>query len=139
MAQERAFKTPGYDLLHDLLRDKELNARGRLFRLLALLHPTEDFGQIYRGLGISKEQRATSLELIESILREPLRSAVLGLVDDGADEQRLMRAGRYHRLRPLGYRALLDYLSEGDSDAVNEVARFHAQELGFSSSAGQAA
>jgi ATP:ADP antiporter, AAA family len=137
--REATRKTPGHDLLHDLLRDKELNARGRLFRLLALLHPTEDFGQIYRGLGFNKEQRATSLELIESILSEPLRSAVLGLVDDGADEQRLMRGGRYHRVRPLDYRPLLEDLSQGESAAVREVARFHAQELGFSAVAGRAA
>ena len=131
LAHDAARKTPGHDLLHDLLRDKEINARGRLFRLLALLHPTEDFGQIYRSLGVSKEQRATSVELIESILREPLRSAVLGLVDDCADELRMERAGRYHRVRPLEYRALLQYLGDGESDAVSEVARFHAQELGF--------
>ncbi|HYP90514.1 MAG TPA: HEAT repeat domain-containing protein, partial [Polyangiaceae bacterium] len=138
-ALEPARKTAGYELLHDMLRDKEANARGRLFRLLALLHPTEDFGQIYRSLSASKEQRATSLELIESILSEPLRSAVLGLVDDGADELRLTRAGRYHRQRPLEYRALLEYLSEEDSDAVSEVARFHAAELGLGLAQGQAA
>ena len=94
---------------------------------------------IGEGLSVSKEQRATSLELIESILGEPLRSAVLGLVDDGADEQKLLRAGRYHRMRPLEYRALLEDLSDGKNDAVDEVARFHATELGFGASAGQAA
>ncbi|HYQ18775.1 MAG TPA: HEAT repeat domain-containing protein, partial [Polyangiaceae bacterium] len=139
VSREPARKTAGYDLLHDMLRDKELNARGRLFRLLALLHPTEDFGQIYRSLTASKEQRATSLELIESILSEPLRSAVLGLVDDGAEELRLTRGLRYHRQRPLEYRALLEYLSEEGSDAVADVARFHAAELGFGLAQEQAA
>jgi hypothetical protein len=128
-AKER--KTPGHELLRDLLRDKEANTTGRLFRLLGLLHPTDDFGQIYRGLRATKELRATSMELIESILREPLRSAVLGLVDDGDDGGRLARAGRYHRALTAGYDGLLQLLATGGSDAVREVACFHAAELGI--------
>jgi ATP:ADP antiporter, AAA family len=130
-ARDATRKTPAHVLLHDLLRDKETNARGRLFRLLALLHPSEDFGQIYRSLSVSKHHRATSVELIESILREPVRGAVLGLVDDCADELRLARAGRYHHSRPLDYPGLLEWLSRGESDAVRQVARFHAAEIGL--------
>jgi len=129
-AEER--RTPGHELLHDLLRDKEINTKGRLFRLLGLLHPADDFGQIHRGLGASKEARATSIELIESIVREPLRSALIGLVDDGDDAMRLARAGRYHRTLAVDYETLLGRLAARDSDAVREVARFHAAELGIS-------
>ena len=127
--QDAARKTPGHELLRDLLRDKEANARERLFRLLGLLHPSEDLGQIYRSLSIGKEQRTTSVELIENILREPVRSSVLGLVDDCADELRLARAGQYHRPQPDGYEALLEQLQQSESDAVREVAEFHAAEL----------
>jgi ATP:ADP antiporter, AAA family len=136
-AQDPTRKTPGHVLLHDLLRDKESNTKGRLFRLLGLLHPSEDFAQIYRSLSVSKDLRATGMELVESILRGPLRTAVLGLIDDCADELRLARAGRFHRPRQLGYRALLEQLFEGESDAVRQVARFHARELGLSPSANQ--
>jgi HEAT repeat protein len=136
--EEAKRKTRGHVLLHDLLRDKEANARGRLFRLLGLLHPTEDFGQIYRSLSVSKDLRVTSMELVESILREPTRSAVLGLIDDCADEQRLARAGRFHRPLRLGYVALLTQLFDGESDAVRQVARFHAGELGLVTATGQA-
>jgi len=131
LAQDSARNTLGYELLHALLRDKEGNARGRLFRLLGLLYPAEDFGQIYRSLTLSKEHRATSVELLENILREPVRSAVLGLVDDCNDELRLTRAGRYHRPRALGYSALLAHLAEGESGAVRELSRHHASELGL--------
>ncbi|MEO8182970.1 MAG: hypothetical protein ABI895_29410, partial [Deltaproteobacteria bacterium] len=124
-------KTAGHELLVALLRDKEANARGRLFRLLGVLYPSEDFAQIYRGLGATRELRATSLELVESIVREPLRSAVLALVDDGADELRLTRAGRYHRPLRSDYEALLGDLTRSRSEAVREVARFHAGELGL--------
>jgi hypothetical protein len=113
------------------LRDKEESARRRLFRLLALLHPSEDLGQIYRSLSSGKEQRTTSIELIESILREPLRSSVLGLVDDCADELRLARAGQYHRPKTQAYDTLIEQLQHSDSRAVREVAEFHAVELRF--------
>jgi len=131
-ARDPTLKTLGYELLDDLLRDKEANTRGRLFRLLGLLHPAEDFGQIYRSLSSSKQDRATSIELLESILREPVRSAVLGLIDDCADELRLARAGRYHRPRALDYAELLAQLAEAHSDAVRQVSRYHAAELGLS-------
>jgi len=124
-------KTAGHELLVALLRDKEANARGRLFRLLGVLYPREDFAQIYRGLGATRELRATSLELVESIVREPLRSAVLALVDDGADELRLARAGRYRRPLRSEYEALLADLTRSRSEAVREVARFHVSELGL--------
>ncbi len=129
--EDAARKTPGHDLLCDLLRDKQDSARRRLFRLLGLLHPSEDLGQIYRSLSIGKEQRSTSVELIENILREPVRSSVLGLVDDCADEQRLTRAGQYHRPQPQAYEALVEQLQQSESDAVREVAAFHAVELGL--------
>jgi ATP:ADP antiporter, AAA family len=131
--EDAARKTPGHELLRDLLRDKEESARQRLFRLLALLHPSEDLGQIYRSLSIGKEQRTTSVELIESILREPVRNSVLGLVDDCADELRLARAGQYHRPKARGYAALLEHLQQSESEAVREVAEFHAVELGLGS------
>jgi AAA family ATP:ADP antiporter len=129
--QDAARRTPGHELLRDLLRDKERSARERLFRLLGLLHPSEDLGQIYRSLSVGKEQRATSVELLENILREPVRSSVLGLVDDGPDELRLARAGQYHRPKPHAYEALLEQLQHSESDAVREVAEFHAVELGL--------
>ena len=124
-------KTPGHDLLHDLLRDKEANARERLFRLLGLLYPREDFGEIRRGLASGKLLRASSIELIENILSEPIRGAVLGLADDGPLEQRLAQAGRYHRALGLDYDALVSSLIEADSATVREVSAYHASELGI--------
>jgi ATP:ADP antiporter, AAA family len=134
-------KTQGHALLVALMRDKELNATGRLFRLLGVAYPNEDFAQIYRGLGATRELRATSLELIESVVREPLRSAVLALVDDSEDELRLARAGRYHRPQAKEYELLLVELVASRSESVRELARFHVQELERSTSAknGQAA
>jgi hypothetical protein len=124
-------KTPGHDLLKRLLGDKEKNTTERLFRLLGLAHPTEDFAEIHRGLEIGKNARATSMELIDSILDEPLRAAVLGLVDDVPDEERLARSGKYHRALALDYEGLLSLLLAGDSEATAEITAFHLTELGL--------
>jgi HEAT repeat protein len=138
-SQESARRTPGHELLHDLLRDKEANARARLFRLLGLLHPSEDLVHIYRSLVVSKELRASSVELIENILREPVRSAVLGLIDDCADSLRLARAGGYHRPHRFEYGALLAHLAGSDSETVREVTQYHVAELALASSSSQTA
>lgn len=132
-AQDDARRTPGHELLSDLLRDKESSARALLFRLLGLLHSSEDLMQVYRGLGVSKELRATSMELIENILREPVRTAVLGLVDDCADALRLPRGGAFHRPKRFEYGDLLAHLEASDSDEVPEVTRFHSTELASAS------
>jgi ATP/ADP translocase/HEAT repeat protein len=130
-AQDPSRRTPGHDLLRALLRDKEANAKGRLFRLLGLLFPDDDLGQIYRGLAGSKELRATSMELLDSILHEPLRSAVTGFVDDGDDALRLARTVRYHRAFALDYDAMLQHLAGDESESVREVTQFHGAELGL--------
>jgi ATP/ADP translocase len=124
-------KTRGGDLLAALLRDKERDATERLFRLLSLAHPQDDFAQIHRGLSGGRDQRATSMELIENILSEPLRSAVLGLVDDAPDPERLARAGRFHEPLGLDYEALLSHLLMSQSEAVQDITVFHIAELGL--------
>jgi AAA family ATP:ADP antiporter len=124
---------PGHELLVSLLRQLEQNATERLFLLLGLLHPNEDFAQIYRGLRQTKDVRATSVELLVNILAEPLRSAVIGLVDDTSDAERRRRAGRYHVPLGLGYEALLAHLLASDSEAIQDIATFHVGELGLTS------
>lgn len=126
---DKSRDTPGHGLLRDLLRDKEQNTVSRLFRLLGLLHPTEDLPHIHRSLSVSKELYATSVELLESILREPVRSAVLGLIDDGADETRLAHARGFYRVRPTSYSELLGRIEQSGSSALSDVARFHLDEL----------
>jgi len=129
--EDASRKTPGHDLLKRLLADKEKNTTERLFRLLGLAYPTEDFGEIHRGLEVGKDARATSMELIDGILEEPLRAAVLGLVDDVPDVQRLARSGRYHRPLGLDYEGLLSFMLTGDSEAAADITVFHITELGL--------
>jgi hypothetical protein len=129
-AAEPARKTTGEELLEKLLHDKEEQAIERVFRLLALAYPTEDFIDIHRGLNSDKkDERATSVELVENILREPLRRAVLGLIDDIPDADRLASAGQYHTLLGLGYAELLGHFLESTSESVQDLTVFHIGEL----------
>jgi ATP:ADP antiporter, AAA family len=127
---EAARDTEGERLLERLLHDKEGHAIERLFRLLVLAHPTEDFLDIYRGLRSGKkDERATSVELVENILRDPLRKAVLGLIDDIPDPDRLASAGQYHALLGVGYDELLAHMLASTSESVQDLTVFHIGEL----------
>ena len=125
--------TPGQELLIALLRDKEAHALERLFRLLGLQYRGEDFEKIYRGLrNSSAKVRAGSRELLENLVRPPLRDAILALVDDVPDPARLARAATVYRATPLGYDDLLARLIEEPGETVRCLAVYHVGELGLS-------
>jgi HEAT repeat protein len=125
--------TPGHELLLALVRDREAHAVERLFRLLGLQFRGEDFEKIYRGLrNASAKARAGSRELLENLIRPPLREAVLAVVDDVPDQERLRRAGALYEARPLSYEALLALLIEEPHETVRCLAIYHVGELGLS-------
>lgn len=129
-AANPALATPGHQVLVALLRDKEVNGIERLFMLIGLAHRGDDFTDIYRGLASPrKEARATSLELIENLLKEPLRAAVLGLVDDIPDHSRLAAAGSFHTPLGLDYEGLLQHMLASTSESVQDLTVFHIGEL----------
>lgn len=122
--------TTGHTLLVSIIESRRDNALGRLLRLLKLLHPDEDFAVIKRGLGSDDVQTfASSLELLENILRSPLREAVVGLVDDIDDAARLSAAGQFFKPRERSYEALLAELLEAGSTVVRAAAVHHVGEL----------
>ena len=124
--------TPGYELLLALLRDKEAHALERLFRLLGLQYRGEDFEKIYRGLrNSSAKVRASSRELLENLVRPPLRDAILAAVDEVPDRARLPRAGALYRATPLSYDDLLARLIEEPGETVRCLAVYHVGELGL--------
>ncbi|MDF2691936.1 MAG: lyase domain protein repeat-containing protein, partial [Labilithrix sp.] len=110
----------GHHLLLDLVRDKERHARQRLFMLLELLYG-EDFDDIERGLRSTKPKtRASSLELLENIIRPPLRSRVLELVGDGPIIENL----------PSYEETLSEILSRAGT-TMRTLAEYRAVELGL--------
>lgn len=130
--------TTGHELLVALLRDKEVHAVERIFRLLGLQFRTEDFRQIHRGLrNTNPKVRSSSRELLEHLLEPPLRQAVLALVDDAPDARRLAQARPYFVAAPLGYEDLLRSLLGETSETVRCIAAYHVGELGLSELRGQ--
>ena len=131
-ADERR-RTPGHALLQRVLVDKEEHARDRLFRLLALAHPVADMARIRRGLrSAAPKTRASCVELVANLLRPPLRAAVVGLIDDQPDGERLAAAGPFHPAEQSArgdYEGLLEHMLASESEAVQDFTAFHVGEL----------
>jgi HEAT repeat protein len=131
-AEDGRRATPGHGLLSALLRDKELHAGERLFRLLALQYRREDFKGIYQGLrNTDPKVRAGSRELLENLVAPPLRGALVGLVDDSPDAERLARAEPFYTPLDLAYEALLAVLLEQPGESLRCIAVYHVGELGL--------
>lgn len=126
-----ARRTPGHTLLTTGLCDKQKHAIDRLFRLLGLAYPSQPFNRMYRALD-SDQARTSSLELIENILRQPLRSAVVGLVDDLPDGERLSACGPFHHKLRLSHDELLSTMLDSESDTIKSITVYHIGELGLS-------
>jgi hypothetical protein len=129
MDEDASRRSPALDLLALLLRDKETDALSRICHLLGLLYPHERFARIHRGLTArSSKVRASSRELLENILKPPLRAPVLALSDEASDEDRLARAGAMHRSQPISFEQLLDLATArgGEMEALARYYRSHA-------------
>jgi AAA family ATP:ADP antiporter len=143
--------TPAAELLVALLEQKEREAIERLFRLLHVLEPKQEFRVIYAGLTSKQAKaRASGRELLSMLVPEPLRDGILALVEDAPPRQRL-RATAEHGFDPPGREALAALLERGDdaealdeaaaallgamlddvSDAIRVLASYHAAELGL--------
>jgi hypothetical protein len=152
--------TPTAELLAAALFDQEQRALSRAFRLMHVLEPTEDLEALYGAVrSPDPDVRARGRELIEHVAPETLRRAVLALVDDRSDEERVREATRFYM--PPGFaklpslvarlstalfsqrreleRALRVSLSDGtarlledDSRVVRAIASYHQAEMGGS-------
>jgi len=134
-ADDPSRKTRGGELLRGILAEKEETILERIFRVLGLLHPNEDFELIYRGLTRrGRRGRAQSRELLDHVLRGEIRAALLALVDDAPDADRLAKAeaATGYAQSPPSYEHLLLTMLEDSSEAVQSVAAYHIGELGLS-------
>ncbi len=131
-AAEPGRRTPGHQMVAALLRDKADNAEERLFRLLDLLQREEDFRRIYRGLrSPDRRVRASSRELLENVLRPPLKAPVLALVDGDPGLAGGEATAGFYRPQPLDYETLLTRLVEQPGEILRSLAVFHVGELGL--------
>ena len=123
-----------HELLLHTLEHKEAHARERLFRLLGLLFPEEDWEPIYRGLASERaEDHASAHELIAATLDPPLRDGLLGFVDDLSDADRLRAGVAFYTPRRWDYEQMLRAFLEEGSLGLRCITIHHVGELGLSS------
>jgi AAA family ATP:ADP antiporter len=130
LAENPSRKTSASELLLQFLSDKRDLAAERLFRLLYLVQPKENFRRIWSGLQASDRRiRDHSEELLDNLLPADLGAAVLALVEGGSPADRLRRADRTLADRPLEYGALLAQIADDQSTALRGFALYHSAEL----------
>ena len=121
-------------LLLATLKEKRDHAVERAFRLLGLRYRREDFALIWRGLRADNNKvRSASRELLDGALAGSFREAVLALIDEDTNQDRLTRASR-----SLGdsnavttYEDALVAMLSDHSDAVRCIAAYHIAEQGL--------
>jgi AAA family ATP:ADP antiporter len=118
-------------LLCDLLAEKEENAVERLFLVLALRYPREDFRRLLRELRSGAcRARAAGRELVENLLKGPARALTLALVDEADDRTRLLALAGGQPLRaPTDRRVLAAIRQEEAGGMLAALAARHADEL----------
>lgn len=137
VADERPeWRTTGHQLLLSLLHHKEALATERLFRVLGLRYADEDLALIYSGFsGEDPTTRSSSRELLEQILSGDVRTAVMGLVDDVPDPQRLAAGHAFYQPETLDPAALIVTLTHARSLSIACLASFYATQIGLDGSA----
>ena len=129
-AEDPSRKTTASELLLQFLSDKEDLAAERLFRLLYLMQPRENFRRIWTGLKAqNRRTRDHSQELLDNLLPADLGASVLALVETGSPMDRLKGASRALADRQLEYDLLLTEIADDQSTALRGFALYHSAEL----------
>lgn len=125
-------RTPGHELLMQLLRDKEALAVERLFRVLGLRYRGEDWNDVYDG--VTSEDpiaRSSGVELLESAIPTDLGRAVVALITEERPEARLDAGRAFYVPEPLTYDELIERLGAEPGETLRLIARYHAAEIGL--------
>jgi AAA family ATP:ADP antiporter len=120
------------EMLRGLLRDKMRQALDRAFRLLQIVHPTEDLQRVLVALGSGdKRRRAQAMEFLDtltlggdraSIVHRELRSALRIVSDDLSDADRVARAARFLPAQPASAEEAIAILLEDEDTALAALA-----------------
>jgi AAA family ATP:ADP antiporter len=125
-------KTVAHDVLVHAMRHKERRATERLFRLLGLLYPREEFHRIQAGFNSTDaRERASSVELIEAIIPAPLNLAILAYMDQIPDRQRVLRGAAYYTSRDWTYEEILSAFIREGSVGLRCITYYQIADLGL--------
>ena len=121
------------ELLLELLREKERASLERVFRLLGLRHPEEDFRAMYTGLRAGHGHMASSSrELLEYLVEPRARGAIFALIERGLDDaERLEAAADFHRPEASTSADRLRAMLADSSDALAGLAAHYVAHAGF--------
>jgi AAA family ATP:ADP antiporter len=134
------FRTLSFGLLHELLLAEHQSAIERIFRLMQMKYPREDFTRMYRALRSERAAaRASARELLQHTVKPPERDAVLGLLEEVSDEEKLTYGARFLQRdaqpppdpKAVDPRDLLRTLIVRGSSTVRAISEHYARELGF--------
>jgi hypothetical protein len=110
-------------LLEDLIDEKGANAGERVFRVIALRYRGEDWERIFDGF---RDRRwDAGRELVEGVLREPLRGRLLAIIDRAAAQARTPPPTKHDE--PLA--PLLTELMTGEDHMLAAVAAYYAKAM----------
>lgn len=114
-----------HHLLTDLVHDKEQHATQRVLLLLELLHGGP-FDDIWRGLrSKSPKSHASSLELLENLVKRPFRDRILALVSE-------KRGSSEKTSEPLlSYEGAVREILSHRGSTMRTLAEYRAVELGI--------
>ena len=129
---EEARRTAGGRILLDVVGDKTSLATGRIFLLLSLLYPSENFRRIESGVRSQRtSDQASGIELLDNLLPSDLRRPTIGLVSQGTPAERLQRADADRGAARIEYGAAVRTLARDSSESVKAFAMYHAGEIGL--------
>lgn len=132
--ERRRSASSSAELLAALLREKQQRAMERLFRLLGLLDPEQDYELLYDGLRRDDPKaRAASSEILANTLEGDLRETLLVMIDEIDDAAKIARLrGRYV---DAVSRSRLEQMARDRSEAVRLLAAHHRAELALTEEA----
>jgi ATP/ADP translocase/HEAT repeat protein/CRP-like cAMP-binding protein len=110
-------------LLARALEEKHRRARGRIFRLLGMLHPPDDIAAVRTTLGQADARlRAGALEYLDNLLAGDVRRRVMLLLEEMPEEERIRRGNTLFKTRVRDVEDTLAQLVHDDEEVIAAAA-----------------
>jgi len=121
---------PEHELLAALLIEQVVHALERIFRLIGLTNPREDWEQVVGALkSRNPRMHDSASELVENVVGEPLRGRLVPLLDAMRASVESRRSLIRAPVGDSGLFALLDEMIAGNDLTVRSVAAHYAARL----------
>jgi ATP:ADP antiporter, AAA family len=106
-------------LLARALQEKRRRAYGRIFRLLGMLHPSDDIAAVRSALSHSDTRlRSGAIEYLDNLLSGDVRKRVMILIEDMPDAERVKRGNAIFKTRVRDVEDTLAQLVHDDEEVI---------------------